>query len=514
VTAIRRIYMYVLAFAGLLMLAAGAANLGRVLVEILTQMQPGAPDYVRDQVSQWGAAALLGLPVWLIHWWWAQRLAAANEQERSSTLRRLYVYAVLAIAVLGGAVAAHEALENAVSGRWAQAATYLPILAVASVVWIFTWRIAADDRNAVGETGGSATLRRWYVYGAAVIGLGLLLDGTRQLVEALWLVLLAGGSPRELTRGVPAALVGLALAVMHALVIGRQFAREDETSTLRSVALFGSLAAAVGGTLLGVSQMLYYALARAFGVERPGGVGGSLLEAAAGPVSVVVVFGIAWLGLRLAVREQAQADVRVRRVYTYLVALVSVAVLAVGVGGLLWVLADALTSAPGTSTSDWWRDRVAQFATLTLVSLPVWVAYWRPGVPVAADEAGSLSRRIYAYLVLIVSGLVLLYSAVDAAYRVLTLLLGATPSASLMSNLAHDLALAIVAGLLVAHHALTVRADARASAVASKEDAEAIEVVWRVRAPDASRLQRFERELKKNGVEVEVISEARSPEHT
>ena len=157
---------------------------------------------------------------------------------------------------------------------------------------------------------------------------------------------------------------------------------------------------------------------------------------------------------------------------------------------------------------------MAQFATLTLVSLPVWVAYWRPGVPVAADEAGSLARRIYAYLVLIVSGLVLLYSAVDAAYRVLTLVLGATPSASLMSNLAHDLALAIVAGLLVAHHALTVRADARLSASSTETEAEEVEVVWRIRAPDASRLQRLERELKKNGVEVEVLSEGRSPERT
>ena len=36
-----------------------------------------------------------------------------------------------------------------------------------------------------GERGGSATLRRWYVYGAAFVGLVLLLTGTSGVVESV-----------------------------------------------------------------------------------------------------------------------------------------------------------------------------------------------------------------------------------------------------------------------------------------------------------------------------------------
>ena len=252
-------------------------------------------------------------------------------------------------------------------------------------------------------------------------------------------------------------------------------------------------------------------------MERPGGVGGSLVEAAAGPVSAVVVFGIAWL--RLApwrCRQQAPRQVGVRRLYTYLVALVAVAVLAVGVGGLLWVLADALTSAPGTAPVDWWRDRVAQFATLTLVGLPVWVVYWRPGVPVEADEARSLCAAAVR-----VPGADRERPGAAVSARpmrrigVLTLVLGAAPSASLVSNLAHDVAIAIVAGLLVAHHALTLRADARTrAATATRRSRTGRGGLARARAGCLGRLRaRWSGAAKNRRLEVEVLSEApRSPE--
>jgi CubicO group peptidase (beta-lactamase class C family) len=44
--------------------------------------------FLRDEVSRWGAAALIGLPVWLAHWWWAQRLADSSIDERASAFLR------------------------------------------------------------------------------------------------------------------------------------------------------------------------------------------------------------------------------------------------------------------------------------------------------------------------------------------------------------------------------------------------------------------------------------------
>jgi hypothetical protein len=81
-----------------------------------------------------------------------------------------------------------------------------------------------------------------------------------------------------------------------------------------------------------------------------------------------------------------------------------------------------------------------------------------------------------------------------------------------MSNLAHDLAIAIVAGLLVFHHGLTVRSDAVVGSTATKEE-EKVEATWRVRAADAGRLQTARNDLQRRGVEVEVVSEP-APERT
>jgi hypothetical protein len=522
VTAIRRIYIYLLAFAGLLMLVLGTANLGRVVIQVLlaTPRVAGA-DYFREEVSRWGAAALIGLPVWLVHWWWAQRLAARSPDERASVLRRLYLYAVLAVALIAVAAGAHDALRDALAGEWGDAASSLPSVAIGLVVWLFTWQVASADRAAVGEEGGSATLRRWYVYTAALLGLFEMLRGVRLIVEDIWRNVASGGTAGGVTDGIPDSLVGLGVWLVHGALLSARFAEADGRSTLRSVAAFITLAAVIGATVYNLSQALYYTLARIFGVERPGGIGGSLWQAAAGPVSGVLVYGAAWLwAARTRIEVEAPRQLGARRLYTYLVALVALAALAVGVGGLLWVVADSLTRAPETTTGDWWRDRVAAFVTATIVGLPLWLMHWKPPDAIDADEARSLSRRLYVYLVLIASSLTLLFSVAAIVYRLLTLALGAPATASLASDLAHDVADAVVAAVLIAYHGLVLRSDARtaaatpAPALAEDERAQVTEAVVRLRAADGASLAQAIAALRQQGFEVELLSETQPPAHT
>src|SRR5437899_12515076 len=93
------------------MFATGAANLAQVLIDIVLRAPlTNTERYVRDTVSFWGATALVGLPVWLLHWLWIQRTARADPDERASTLRRLYLYAVLGGAMLVITLAIREIL--------------------------------------------------------------------------------------------------------------------------------------------------------------------------------------------------------------------------------------------------------------------------------------------------------------------------------------------------------------------------------------------------------------------
>src|SRR5919202_4160652 len=115
-TTVRRTYVYLLAFAGLAMLSIALANLAQVLIDVALQSPVARADgYVRDTISLNAAAALVGLPAWLLHWWWIQRLARSDQRERDSTLRRLYVYLVLASAMLVAAFSAADVLRQALA---------------------------------------------------------------------------------------------------------------------------------------------------------------------------------------------------------------------------------------------------------------------------------------------------------------------------------------------------------------------------------------------------------------
>jgi hypothetical protein len=531
-TIIRRIYGYLLAFAGLAMLSLAVANVAQLLVDLALRSPTVVNErYVRDTASLNGAAALVGLPVWLLHWLWIARTARSDTSERLSALRRLYLYAVLAGAAMFAAGSTADTLRAtfaalvgvAPSDNLADAILRpLPFTVVALVVWFGHWRVAAADRAQVGETGGSAVLRSLYVYGAALIGLALLLGGVQGVVEGLWRTVFQGGGAAA-AAGLPGpatwAIVGLGVWLVHWTVLPASLpapARDDDgRARLRSAYLFLALAIGVTGALAGGSQLLYYAVARLLGVDRPSGVGGDLLQAAAGPTSILVVYGAAWAYHRVALRRQAAsfgeapAQAGIRRLYSYLVALVGLAVLASGVAGLLWTLGDLVVSAGGTPNAEAWRERVALYATLALIGLPAWLLHWRAN-PAEADETRSLARRLEIYLSLIVSTLILVGSAAAAVYRLLGLALGSVSTVEVMVDLAHATAVCAVAAVVDGYHWRVLRTDSRRAYPSSPSPSatpaltEPATAIVEIHAVDAQSLNRALTALRSTGVEVTV----------
>jgi len=261
---------------------------------------------------------------------------------------------------------------------------------------------------------------------------------------------------------------------------------QDARSILRSLYLFVALAVCVAVTLYAAWQVVFYALGRLLGVPRPGGAGGDLPMALAGPASLLVVYGVGWLYHRQALAQQAQLQPElprqagIRRLYTYLVALLALQVFATGAGGLLWTLADLLTRAPhALNPATWWREQMSLHVSLMAIGLPVWLRFWgpmaRPGLPLEAErgepepaspagpaaleERTSLARRLYLYLVLLASVLALLGAVIAVVQQLLSLLLGIAPAPSVVSNLARAVAVAIVAGLVAFYHQRVLRHD-------------------------------------------------------
>src|ERR1700682_2550941 len=198
---LRRLYLYLVSAAALGLLAAGCTLLGGTVMYFVFN-DPAAQEY-RTQLAIYTAMTLVALPVWAVHFWFARRFAQRDPAERASAIRRLYLY----YACLGSAIGALVALtftatdlirpliDTCTSGPvivpnagkefftcpnlpdWLNASQQGWTAIVYIAIWAFHYRIAARDRAAVGETGASATLRRWYMYGVLLVFLLVMLMG-------------------------------------------------------------------------------------------------------------------------------------------------------------------------------------------------------------------------------------------------------------------------------------------------------------------------------------------------
>ena len=472
----RRLYIYIVAAASLAMVLIGLVNLGTTA---LNQLFDAVPPYsnVRDSYAGFGATTLVGLPVWGIHWWLAQRFARRNADERASALRRLYLYLVLAATGVAAAILARSLLEHA-AGFLLGTSTDGPSIGralwgtlVLFAAWLYHFRTAAVDRAIAGESGDSATLRRWYGYGLLLLGLAFLLFGARNLLQQGWVLLVDSGETIVPGNLVPSAmatmLTGLVVFGFHLRWTSRApLAADDRSSTLRAVQGFLALAASVALALFGASQLSYYVLARLLGVDHPGGVANNILVAVAGPVATVVVFSLAWVWIRRqlttdAGEVEATRQAGVRHLYTHLVAFLALATLAIGAAGLLWTISDQVLNTWLNRPVGEWRDRVSLFITLMLVGAPMWRSHWRAS-PVA-DERYTLSRRLYLYASLLGSVLAALIAGALFVYRLLALVLGTGDTAgSPLVDMAKTGSVILVATVIGLYHWRALRSDAAA----------------------------------------------------
>ena len=487
----RRLYIYIVVAASFGMLLIGLVNLGTTA---LNQLLKATPPYtnVRDAYAGFGAVILVGLPVWGIHWWFAQRLARRSADDRASAIRRLYLYVVLAATGIALAVYMRRLIEDAVgfvlgtSIDGASITRALWTVLVLSAFWLYHFRTAAGDRSSVGESGVSATLRRWYAYGLLFLGLAFLLFGARNMLQQIWVLLVDRGQVIAPGGLVPTALAtmltGLAIWGFHSQWTARPPIAEDERgSTLRAVEGFLALAGSVALALFGASQLLYYALARLLGIEHPGGVSTSILVAVASPAATAIVFGLAWLWIRRqlaadAGSTEAARQAGVRHLYTHLVAFLALATLAIGAAGLLWTLSDQVVNHRLGHPAGEWRDRISLFITLVVVGAPMWLTHWRQSPGLA--ERHTLSRRLYLYATLLGSVLAVLISGAIFVYRTLALVLGTSDSynGGPALDMGRAMSVILVAAAFGLYHWRVLRSDSAARPAAVQPPPTGLEI--------------------------------------
>jgi hypothetical protein len=471
---LRRLYLYLVSAAALAVLAVGVVFLGGTL--LLFAFNDPSADQSRGQLAIFTAMTVVALPVWGVHFFFAQRFASRDPYERASALRRLYLYwACLAgsLATMGTVAAASVQLLqpylDGVPTSWLSTAQIGWAAFVFAAIWAFHFYVAWRDRAAAGEEGASSTLRRWYMYIALLAGLLVMLGGTASLLQVAWTKAALGTGDRFFSLAGPAGLAiggGLVWAV-HARVIAMRHIAEDRHATLRAVEGFIAVAISIAVALVGAAQILFYALDRALGVSDPGGAGSNFVAAAAGPGSQLLVYGVAWFLInrrlqRDAATQEADRQAAIRRLYTNLAALISLATWGYGAALLLSTLAEQ-AEAPiiGVKAADW-RDGISLALTLTIVGGAVWLTHWRHA-PWAADRQ-SLSRKLYVWAALLGSVLAVLGGGVGIVNAVLQQAFSANPRLDAPENLdfGRYLGIIVVAAAIAIYHWRVLRADSAA----------------------------------------------------
>jgi hypothetical protein len=469
---VRRLYMYIVAFIGLQLMINGARGIIAVMLErSLNAPAIGGVASQTMQMSLFAALLIVGLPLWAGHWWWAQR-SLHNADEQHSALRRLYGYALLAVAMMSLLLDARELIAVLLGGETAGTrmiivANTIGVVVINSTVWLYHWRVFRADQMVVETAGAPATLRRWYLVIVLAWSLGFASYGAVDVLhQLLHLVGAPGiGSTAAIAWALAGLIAGLAVWLPHqqwarSLVYRQTPLRANEVrSKLRQVygalVITGALVAALGG----LATLLYWALLALFGGAR----WQQLITEHTRSFSVVVVATVVWWYHRAQLADEAQqSDLAgrtntARRVVGYVTATIGLVGLFIGLGGLLSTMLQLLF-APAVFGQGW-RNSISFGVALSVVAFPMYVLAARDMEHLAQaslDEEQTLARRIYLYGMLLFG----IIATIVAVVSVLRLLIGALlgiPEPNLGAELARWLGYSVISATIGATYAMLLR---------------------------------------------------------
>ncbi len=504
---IRRLYLYSVAFVSLETVLWGAIGLLRSFISGETI----GGDVIR--LAQALSLLLVGVPVFALHWWLAQRSALKNPEERSNAVRAVFLYATLlatmlpiaqnalAIIIRSLAVVFDVNFERLMLGADQTISDNLVAIIVNGLVALyFVFVLRADWR--VPPVGNAYQITRrifrliWVLYGAILCILGLqqiLLYSLRVWEES------GIRSQALLPNGIALLLVGLPVigGAWYTVQIGLT-APEERFSLIRLVGLFLAVIFTATFSLLTLTISLVEVFEFALGASSQLS---SMLYDLAGPFSVAVPLTIVWI---LAVRELRAASNMVKdafpdenhgfavhevdnltlvgglddrlgktvqplmigmwRLYYYLLALYGLITIFLGLYFSLQTLINVIFQ----SNFRWEessRSELSGALAALVVGLPLWFINWRsvqreiaqPG-ELGEQARRSLFRRGFLFLVLFASVIGIMFSAGALLYQFILAWLG-DPAQEMQALVVNHIKTVILFAIFGFYHWRILRGD-------------------------------------------------------
>ncbi|EFO80042.1 hypothetical protein OSCT_2127 [Oscillochloris trichoides DG-6] len=444
------------------------------------------------------AVLVIGMPIFLIHWLWAQRLAAADPEECGAVLRRFFLYANMTALLAPMASNLYNLIQGLVGklldpqGRWYGALDYmetsafqgimgrLVALLVLGALWFYLRQVAQADAARVQMIGQPLLMQRIYIFIFSAVGLFLTSESMASLLH--WLMLQVGTNMFAVGRitlidPISSLFLGVPLWVTFWQAAQQRFASgqiEEHESVLRKFYLHATIFFSALATIGSASLILNGILQTLLGLNPEGDIRDGL--------SVMLTGLLIWVYHALVLRNdlahirEVPQQAGVRRLSWYLVASIGLGASLSGMTGLISVVIRAISR---SEFGDPLRAQIAWSLAALIAGLPVWIVIWRRAQGLAEvdgevgdAERGSVVRRIYLYGFLFFATLTILGSLIYIVYQILRLILGEPAPSGLGISIAHAVAFSLIAGAVLAYHGMILRSEGqRRTAMSSQREA-------------------------------------------
>ena len=474
---IRRLYFYLVAFISIEVVTWGLVGLLRSIVD--DTVSGGA-----DALAQAIALVLVGVPIFLIHWLWVQRASAREEEEKTASLRAVFLYAILLATLIPVVqnvlafinrsflgVASMDSYRALVGGSQTLADNLIAI-GMNIIVAAYFWNILHNEWLTLPDKENFSDVRRLYRYIWMLYGLLMVVFGGQQILRFLFYIPgnVLGEMGREIVvNGIALLVVGTPVWFYSWRVIQDSLADPAERGSVLRLGILYLLA--LGGVITVVttaSILVNTIITWLFGV---GWAFQYLIQQIGGPISIGVPLGMVWayygywLNRHIEATGDKVREAGMKRLYFYILSFIGLVVSFVGVTTLVTFIVD-ITTSRAFFLGDANRSNLTTAISSLIVGLPLWLMTWRPmqAEALAKGEMGnharrSVIRKFYLYLVLFASVIGGMATAVGLVYQLINALLGGGGGSDFLNsvlNLAQLLFLFIV---VLVYHLRVLRVD-------------------------------------------------------
>jgi len=474
---IRRFYFYLISLISIQLIIWSVVNLLRTIFD--GQVLISTVDWLAGGI----AFVVVGVPIFLIHWRVVQRDALEDEEEETSRIRALFLYAMplaTGIPVTYALLAIFNRIFNRLLGLPVTLATLggsqsdldnLIAILVNLIVLVYFWRVLQRDWKKQQDPENLVDYRRLYRYIWMVYGLGLLVFGALQLLRYIFY------NPQDFGKAAEAGLsTGLALVLVGLPVFWKTWqiiqtsltSSNDQRSSLRLSVLFILTFLGIGFSLGALGILLTNGFRWFLSVDtRTLSV---FIDQNANPLAVGITLGVVWLYFRQKLNQTIQQQegpfqkAHLQRVFHSILSFAGLVVTFLGLMVLLGFMIETVFNQSLGKNSATLSDAFA----FLLVGTPLWLNHWRKiqfetssDNELGVEARKSLIRKIYLYLALFATVVGSMLSTGWWIYGILKALLDQMP-ANFWLSFFMQLRLAVLFSVLLMYHLRVLRSDGRA----------------------------------------------------